>query len=154
MRAYLVNLFETEKVKLRIFSLSLIKLSQVALCAGLVSIANADVLTLKDGTVMNGSFLGSDGKTIKFETNIGQLTVEKAKIVSIGFTDQVVSPASAPVPDTAATDAAPRSTKVTLPSGTLMLVRMTSSVNSKSRPGSPFTALLADDLRVERIKSR
>jgi len=129
----------------------------VVLVLGLLGTIRADLLTLKDGTVLSGAFLGSDGKTIQFQGNIGTVTVEKEKVASISFTTPGVAAAAAtpaatqPVaaPTVAQPAAEPEPKKVTLPSGTLLLVRMMSSVSSKNQPGAPITSTLLYDLRSE-----
>jgi len=99
-----------------------------------------DTLALKNGNVVSGEFLGSDGKTIRFESGLGQLTVEKEKAASITLAGAgaATGAASAGTP--------PSETKVTLPAGTVLLVKTASNVSSKSKPGSPFDSVLAADL--------
>jgi hypothetical protein len=133
-----------------------IALAAAVLVAGTL---DADVLTLKDGTVMNGTFLSSDGKTIIFKSNIGQLSVEKAKVASIAFTSPgsaVTSPPTTSAPSTlapaTAAAAAAEPKQVTLKSGTELLVKMTSSVSSKNQAGTPFTSVLLYDLEVDGAK--
>jgi len=88
------------KTDLRHFSTRMTRFLIVAVLSAIASIVSADVLNLKDGNVLDGTFVGSDGKTIRFETSLGQLTVEKAKIASIAFGDQVAAPTTPATPAT------------------------------------------------------
>jgi len=99
-----------------------------------------DTLALKNGNVLTGTFLESDGKTIRFQGAMGQLTVEKDKVASI-----TLAGAGAPATSAAATTAAAEP-EVTLPSSTVLLVKTASNVSSKSRAGSPFETVLIADL--------
>jgi len=130
------------------------KSATLGLLLGLFGVAQADVLTLKDGTVLNGTFLSSDGKTIIFKGNIGQLSIAKEKVASIGFSAPgEAAPSPAAVDKTAALESPPAAEpkQITLPSGTPLLVRMTSSVSSKNKVGAPFTSVLLYDLDVEGV---
>ena len=139
------------------------RLRTIALAAALLSGGGltADVLSLKDGTVLNGTFVSSDGKTIVFQGNIGQLSIEKEKVASIAFTTPGEAAAAAPAAPAATTtpaaaapaaEPAPEPKKVILKQGTLLLVRTTSSVSSKNRVGTPFTTVLLYDLEVDGTK--
>ncbi|KAF0245753.1 MAG: hypothetical protein FD180_1360 [Planctomycetota bacterium] len=55
-------------------------LAAVVLAAGT---ARADLITLKDGRVIEGDVISDDGKVVKVKLRMGALTIEKDKIVSI-----------------------------------------------------------------------
>lgn len=135
---------------------SLVKIIGVIAVFGLTLVVHADVLTLKNGNMLHGTFIGSDGKTIQFKGDLGTLSVEKANIVSISFgAPGTVAPAAAPAPATPAPAASPapavapaQPQSVTIPAGTKLFVRMTSSVSSRNRVGTPFSTVLFMDVQV------
>src|SRR5262245_6463158 len=101
----------------------------------------ADVLELKNGTTLNGKYLGGTGTTVRLETSAGVQTIDTAQIIALTFT--TAGAAAAP----AAAAPAPRPTStVTLPAGTTLLVRTMDSVSSKNKAGTPFTTKLETDL--------
>lgn len=101
--------------------------------------ARADTLELKNGTVLQGKYLGGTAETVRFETSAGMQIIEYAQIKNMS-----VSPAAAAAP--AAPAAAPAPTTVTVPAGTVFMVTMMEGVSSKSAPGTNFTTKLAYDL--------
>ena len=115
---------------------------------GLGALAQADVLELKSGSVLNGKYVGGTAGTVRFETSAGMQVVETAKIIALTFTTPAAgtAPAAAAPAPTPAPAAAPSS--VTLPSGTMLLVRMMDSVSSHSAQGANFTTKLEYDLVV------
>lgn len=100
--------------------------------------ARGDTLELNDGTVLQGKYLGGSADTVRFQTSAGLQIVEYARIKNMS-----VAP-SAPAPAPASAPAAPAA--VTVPAGTILLVRMMDSVSSRSAPGSTFTTKLEYDL--------
>lgn len=112
-------------------------LSVIILCLGLT--ARADTLTLKDGTVLQGQYLGGDATTVRFQTSYGLQIIEMTQVKSMSVAS-AGSPAAAAVP-----------ANVTIPAGTVLLVRMMDSVSSKSAVGSTFTSKLETDLVVNGV---
>jgi hypothetical protein len=116
---------------------------------GLAMSARADILELKNGNVFNGKYAGGTAGTVRFEISAGLQVLETSQIIALTFTTPVaaapaaVAPAPAPAPAPAA---APSS--VTLPAGTMLLVRMMDSISSRNRTGTPFTTRLEYDLGV------
>jgi hypothetical protein len=118
---------------------------------------SADVLELKTGSVLNGKYVGGSAATVRFETSAGVQVLPTSDIIALTFTSPPASSASTPAPTpppaspppsaVAPAPAAPN--PLTLPSGTMLLVRMMDSVSSKSRPGSTFTTKLEYDLVVD-----
>ena len=104
----------------------------------------ADILELKNGNVLNGNYAGGTAGTVRFETSAGQQVVETPQIIALTFT----APAPAPVPAPAPA-AAPSS--VTLPYGTMLLVRMMDSVSSRNPPGANFTTKLEYNLVADGV---
>jgi hypothetical protein len=108
-------------------------------CAGL----RADVIELKNGNILNGTYRGGTAATVNFEAFGNVMQLATSDVVSLTFT----TPAPAPAP-VAAPVAAPAATSgpVTLPAGTLLLVRMMDGVSSRNAPGANFTTKLEYDL--------
>jgi hypothetical protein len=109
--------------------------------------AVADILELKNGTILDGKYAGGTATTVRFETGRGMQVIETSQIVALTFT----TPAGAqPQPQAAApptpAPVSPPPQALVLPAGTVLLVRMMDSVSSKSAPGTKFAALLQLDL--------
>ncbi len=112
---------------------------------GLGLSAPADILELKDGSILNGKYAGGTSGTLRFETSAGQQVIETSRIIALTFTTPAAAvPAPAPAPV-----AAPAS--VTLPYGTTLLVRMMDSVSSRNAPGANFTTRLEYNLVVNGV---
>jgi hypothetical protein len=105
--------------------------------------ASGDTLELKNGTVLQGKYLGGTADTVRFQTDAGMQIVSYDEIKNMSVAPS--APAAAPAPVAAAP------TSVTVPAGTLLLVRMMDSVSSRSSPGSTFTTKLEYDLVVNNL---
>jgi hypothetical protein len=123
-------------------------LSALAMMAALN--AQADVLELKNGNVLNGKFVGGTAGTVRFESGAGMQVIETSQIIALTFTTPAAAPVAA-APAAAATAPAAAPSTVTLPAGTMLLVRMMDSVSSKSAPGANFTTKLEYDLVVNGV---
>lgn len=120
-------------------------------CAGL----QADVLELKSGSVLNGKYVGGTAGTVRFETSAGVQVVETAQIIALTFTTSAAATGAAPAatPKPATPPPAAQPANVTLPAGTMLLVRMMDSVSSQSAQGANFTTKLEYDLVVNGVKA-
>lgn len=111
----------------------------------------ADVLELKNGDVMNGKYAGGTSSTVRFETSAGMQVLTTSQLVALTFTTPPApapaTPPPAPTPAPAAP--APQAKSVTLPSGTMLLVRMMDGVSSRNGPGANFTTKLEYNLVVD-----
>jgi hypothetical protein len=107
--------------------------------------AEADVLELKNGKTLNGKYVGGTAGTVRFETTAGVQVIETAQTIALTFTAPAATP-SAPAKASPAPAAAAQSTAMTLPAGTMLLVRMVDSVSSQNSAGSTFTTKLEYDL--------
>ena len=140
------------------------------------AVASADTLTLKDGRVFHGKYLGGTADTIEMEVN-GQVQTFDLRDVQSLSRDATApakpGPAPAPAPAAAPTaaptgslpeaptpraapppapaPAAPTETgKVTVPVGTRILVRMLDSVDSeRNHVGDHFRATLETNLEQD-----
>lgn len=123
-------------------------------CWGLHVASQADVLELKNGTILNGTYAGGTAGTVRFNTASGVQAFETSQILALTFTTTNRSgAASAGTPGAAAAPAA--ATKVaptgptqaiTLPTGTTLLVRTMDSISSKNKAGTKFATRLEYDL--------
>ena len=125
-----------------------------ALLCGALTI-RADILELKNGSLLNGKYTGGTAGTIRFETSAGLQVIETSQALALTFTAPAV-PTPTPAPAVVATPTpapvASQIKSVTLPAGTLMLVRMKDSISSKNRAGTPFTTKIEYDLVVNGTK--
>jgi hypothetical protein len=117
----------------------------------------ADLLELKNGTMLNGKYMGGTAGTLRFDPGTGMQVIPTAQIIALTFTSAPgaasaqpqTAPPVTPVPTTATAppvQSQPRT--ITLPTGTMLLVRMMDSVSSRSPTGSNFTTKLEYDLVV------
>jgi len=121
----------------------------VSLALVMAPFVRADVLELKNGTLLNGTYAGGSAGTVRFQTGAGMQVIERSQLIAITFTSQSAAPAAvAPSASTPAAVPAAGPQKVTLPAGTLLLVRMKDSISSKNAAGSPFTTKIEYDLVV------
>ncbi len=126
-----------------------------AALAAVASIAQADVLELKNGKVLTGNYVGGTAGTIRFETSQGVQVVEKSQALALTFTS-AGGAAAAPAPISATAAAAPTAAapapaapaSVSIPAGTTLLVRMVDGASSKDAKGKRFTTTLESDLIV------
>ncbi len=116
-----------------------------AVLMGLASVgAYASTLRLKDGSVLNGTYLGGTKDQVQFLVN-GQVKVfNTSDVASITF----VTPAQ----EADLTSAPGLTQSVTVPQGTEIMVRMIDSVDSNvNRPGDIFHASLAEPLKIGNV---
>jgi len=113
-------------------------------CSGL----HADVLEMKDGKVLNGKYVGGTAATVRFEGSTGLQVIETSKIIALTFTTPAPAASAQPTPAPVAAPAAVPPKSVTLPAGTMLVVRMVDTVTSKKPAGTKFTTKLEYDLAV------
>ena len=110
----------------------------------IVTAAISDTLRLRSGATIEGTFLGADTRQIKFLGPDGQPeTYSLTEVEGITFA-AMSSPAAAASKTPALTSAPPAApTKVSVPAGTLIFVRVLNSLDtSKTQTGQLFTATL------------
>jgi hypothetical protein len=114
---------------------------------GLTMAARADILELKNGSVLDGKYVGGTAGTVRYETSAGTQVIATGDIIALTFTSPPAAPAAAPAPAPAPPpQAAAPPSSVTLPYGTTLLVRMMDSVSSRNSPGANFTTKLEYNL--------
>jgi hypothetical protein len=122
-----------------------------------VSMAWADTLELKNGSVIKGKFLGGTGTEISFQVGSTVQKYNVADIVSLKFDSEGGASAPAPQPQSSLPDdpgtVAHVETKpahVTIPAGTLISVRTLNAIDSaNSFVGDGFQASLEEPLMLE-----
>lgn len=115
---------------------------------GFSQTTKADILELKNGTVLDGKYAGGTAGTVRFDAGAGMQIIETSQIIALTFTAPAGAYAPA-APAAPAPVAAPSS--VTIPYGTTLLVRMMDSVSSRNAPGANFTTRLEYDLVVNGV---
>jgi hypothetical protein len=128
-------------------------LTLVVLCGAIPGWA--DILEMKNGTIFSGQYVGGTPGTLRFETNQGMQVIQTAEIIALTFTTPVAATVSPRViesnPQSAVSPPTPPPStpkKITLPTGTMLLVRMMDSVSSKNKAGTTFATKLEYDLVV------
>jgi hypothetical protein len=132
----------------------------VALWLG-ASLARADTLELKNGSLIKGKFMGGTGSEISFQVGSSVQKYNVADIVSLKFdsdgpaTDQpnpaTPSRPSAPQPTASETVKAPAS--VTIPEGTRIYIRTIDAIDStQQQVGDRFQASLEEPLRIDGVE--
>lgn len=115
------------------------------LLAGWACVASADTLRLKNGHVIEGFFIGGDTDKVQFMGSDGRpRAYALGEIASLTFAGPP-KPAASPAPKPASV---PK--KVTVPAGSLLIVRMVDSLDTgKTKTGDRFTATLDTNLAAE-----
>ena len=115
-------------------------------CFSLSLPALADLVELKNGTTLNGSYVGGTKGTIQFDSGGGPQAIDTSTIVSLTFTAPAgaAAPAAPAAPAAAPAPAAQNTT--TIPAGTTLMVRMMDSVSSQNKAGAAFTTKLETDV--------
>ena len=116
------------------------------------SLVSADMLELKNGTVLSGKYAGGSATAINFETSAGMQVINPGQVVTLTFTARTAAPVAAQAAAApAAAGAAPAGNMISLPAGTTLLVRLLDPVSSQSPPGTKFTTRLEYDLMAGNV---
>jgi hypothetical protein len=124
-------------------------------CLGVNVSAHADILELKNGSILNGKYGGGTAGTVRFDVGAGMQVFESSQIMTLTFTTPtgtIVPPTPippTPIPPTSAPAVAPST--VTLPYGTTLLVRMMDTISSRNAAGANFSTKLEYDLGVNGV---
>ena len=129
----------------------------VALCLG-TSLACADSLELKNGSLIKGKFMGGTESEISFQVGSSVQKYNLADIVSLKF-DSARTASDEPKPSTNSIPSEPQPTEnggpktpafVTIPAGTHISVRTIDAIDStQNRVGDRFEASLEEPLFVD-----
>lgn len=110
---------------------------------------SGDILQMRNGAMLQGSFVSGDSQAIKFANTLGIQSISRDQVLMITFgvkqavlpvpPTQKPAPVQAPLPLQQ-----PRS--VTIPAGTVLMVSTTNQVSSQDASGRRFGAKLAANL--------
>jgi hypothetical protein len=143
-----INPNSSKVMKSKLFLISM------AFVAGLNAL-QADVLELKSGKVLTGTYVGGTAGTIRFETSQGVQVIETGQALALTFTaggaSSAAAPAAAAAPATAPAAVAPAAapSSVSVPAGTTLVVRMLDGASSNDSKGKRFTTTLETDLVID-----
>ncbi len=114
----------------------------------------ADKVRLKSGKVVEGMFIGADSRTVRVLLDSGQVTeIPIGDSVAVEFAARKPAPPPPPPPPPAA-KAAPAAAKpavktVTVPTGTVINVRLTQGIDADvSQAGHSFKAIVDDPVMI------
>ena len=118
-----------------------------------LSFVRADILELKDGTVLNGTFLGSTAQSMRFRIGSVEMEFPTADVLALTLAHTTPTPNAPVAPVAPAVPAAPSPVpaNITVPAGTPLLVRMSDTVSTRNSAGRRFGARLDSDLRVDGV---
>lgn len=124
------------------------------LICGLATLLSADTLTLRNGEVVQGTYLGGSAREIRMDLNGAIRTFDVGQIQSVTFSDPAYQPPPPPPPQASnfpprQQGPAPGPLGITIPVDSPVTVRMIESVNSDTaRLGQTFRASLDDPIYV------
>ena len=123
----------------------------IATISSVAMVVSADMLELKNGTMLNGKYAGGSADAINFETSAGMQVINPGQAVALTFTARppaAPATAAAPAPAPAAAGAPAPGGSTTLSAGTTLLVRLLDPVSSQNPAGTKFATRLEYDLMV------
>ena len=135
------------------------RLVSIGIALVVAGIGWADSVTLRNGRVIQGTYLGGTARQVRIDAGDQIQTVDVDNISKIEFSAPAPAPAPPPPPaarsearilrpETAA-DSSPRSSSVELPAGTNLVVRMIDGVDSEvNRVGQIFAASLDEPVMI------
>lgn len=116
-----------------------------------IGFGRSDVLELKDGSVLNGTFLGSTAQAMRFRIGTVEMEFPTADVLALTLAQTTPTPVAPVAPVAPAAPAVPAPTTITVPAGIPLLVRMSDTLSSRNSAGRRFGARLDSDLRVDGI---
>jgi hypothetical protein len=111
--------------------------------ASLGPVALADVVQLNDGKTIEGKYAGGTATTVNIQTAAGVLAVPTSSVALVKFSPAA---AAAPAPVPAAPPAAANGGAISVPAGSVLVVRMDGQVTSQDPAGKKFSGKLVADL--------
>ena len=128
--------------------------SVLVLSCWAVASLNADSLRLKNGEIVDGTFLGGDSREVKFLRSNGSVknySVSEVASIDFGASDNTDSAVAAPAIAAPALPAVAASrTGQVVPAGTVVTIRMIDSIDSDiNGVGERFRASLEEPLMVD-----
>lgn len=122
-----------------------------ALLVLLVSSVFADEIELSNGKKIEGTFIGRDGDSIKFDADGITMTFNAADVKNISMGS--AAPASSEAKSEAAVDNGKKTAKKsTLPAGTTLVIRIAETLDpGKIKAGHKFTAKLESAIVIDGV---
>src|SRR5688500_161942 len=109
----------------------------------------ADNVQMRDGTVIQGKYMGGSPGTIQIQAADGVKTLDTAQVLTLTFVAST-APAPAPVALPGSPQPAPvalaSSQTISVPAGTILTIRLDGPVSSKDKAGTKFSGKLLADL--------
>ena len=124
--------------------LSALTVVVAVLMAAVAMPVRSDVLELKDGTVLNGLYMGGSQSSMRFQVNDDIQVIPIGNILALTVTGRSAANAGSTIESTTPAIAA------ALPVGTRLLVKLNESIDTrKNKAGSRFSASLEGKLMVD-----
>lgn len=130
--------------------------SLVVLLCLVSSVASADSLELRNGSLINGKYMGGTARVISFQVGSSIQNYDLADIASLKFDSEaaasdMAAPKSSSGPSVADSTPKPQAlANVTIPAGTRISVRTIDRIDSaRNHVGDRFQASLAEPLTVD-----
>jgi hypothetical protein len=107
---------------------------------------SADRVRLRSGKMIDGTFIGADSKSVRILLDNGQVSqIPLEDAVAVEFSARK----PAPPPPPPAAPAAPPKTTISVPSGTIVNVRLTQEIDvDSSQAGMTFKAIVDDPVMI------
>jgi hypothetical protein len=117
----------------------------------LIGVAIGDTVEMRDGSLVQGKYVGGTAGTIRIEAAEGVKVIETANVLALTFSAAAPSStapaAAAASPPAAAAPAA--AIAVSVPAGTVLTIRLDAAVSSKDPEGKKFSGKLLADLLAD-----
>lgn len=133
-------------------------LAIAALVATVNGVGRADTAEMRDGSIVQGKYVGGTAGTVRFETAEGVKVIETGKILALTFAEGAATSqpaagaapaAAAPAAAAPAAAAAPKAVQV--PAGTVLNVKLDRPVSSKDPEGKKFSGKLLADVTANGV---
>ena len=117
-----------------------------------IGTAYADVLELKDGTVLKGQYMGGTQSTVRFQVENDMQVVQRQDIVALTFSNDAAPKATTPPKSSAAAPAKTTKAPSSVAAGTTLLVRTAEDITTQNKSaGQRFTANLEGNLMAGEV---
>ena len=116
----------------------------VSLTLTLAVASHADVLELRDGRILHGTYLGGTGQTVRFRSAESPEVFTVSEIIALTFTSDTTA-STPPPPAPVSSPSGP----ITLPAGTPLIARLLEPLDSsRNETGDRFDAELVADVKL------
>jgi hypothetical protein len=123
----------------------MMRLLRIGMVLAVATAGFADIITFKNGQMVNGTYLGGTARQVRVDTGDQVQAFDVSDIARIEFSADPPQPAPTPPPPPQETAAPqpPPSLGITLPAGTNLMIRMIDAVDSQTaHTGQTFAASL------------